>query len=178
MAPLTTGGSSITNYKIYKRTATTETLLATVSNVLSYNDIAVTNGQTYYYRVTAVNSVGESAKSNEASAIPAVPTAGTLNIAVTTDKPSYTRGSFVILTITVKNGVTGAAMQGSKASVQLFNPSGLPLGSFVVTTGSSGTALAGIGFSSTIPTGTYMLRVTVSLAGYESKTAQTTFTLT
>ncbi|MBU2703808.1 fibronectin type 3 domain-containing protein [Sporomusaceae bacterium BoRhaA] len=43
-----------------------------VSNVsgTSYVDTAVTNGTTYYYVVTVVNADGESANSNEASAMP------------------------------------------------------------------------------------------------------------
>src|SRR5436190_1778185 len=73
-APASDGGSPITNYKIYRGLApTTETLLTTVGNVLTYTDSAVTNGVTYYYQVSAVNSPGEGAKSNEASATPNAP---------------------------------------------------------------------------------------------------------
>src|SRR5439155_1751185 len=73
-APASDGGSPITNYKIYRGGApTTETLLTTVGNVLTYTDSAVTNGVTYYYQVSAVNSPGEGAKSNEASATPNAP---------------------------------------------------------------------------------------------------------
>ncbi|TME78825.1 MAG: hypothetical protein E6I45_13640, partial [Chloroflexi bacterium] len=39
----------------------------------SYSDSAVTIGTTYYYKVSAVNSNGEGAASNEASAIPHAP---------------------------------------------------------------------------------------------------------
>lgn len=70
-APLSDGGSAITNYNIYRGTVSGgETLLTTIGNVLTYTDTTVTNGVTYFYQVTAVNSVGESAKSNEASATP------------------------------------------------------------------------------------------------------------
>lgn len=63
------GGSPITNHKIYRgTTAGSETLLATVGAVSSYTDNAVTNGTTYYYRVTAVNSVGEGPQSAEIGA--------------------------------------------------------------------------------------------------------------
>jgi hypothetical protein len=66
-APANYCGPPITNYKIYKSTSSgTETLLTTLGNVNSYTDNAVTNGTTYYYKVTAVNSVGESIPSNEA----------------------------------------------------------------------------------------------------------------
>ncbi len=71
-APSSNGGSPITGYKIYRGTAAGgETLLATVGNVLSYQDAAVNNGITYYYRVSAVNAIGEGAMSNEVSATPA-----------------------------------------------------------------------------------------------------------
>lgn len=69
--PNYSGGSSITNYKIYKGNAPNPTaLLATVGDVLSYVDTQVSNGANYFYKVTAVNSAGESASSNEVSAVP------------------------------------------------------------------------------------------------------------
>jgi hypothetical protein len=39
----------------------------------SYTDTAVTNGTTYFYVVSAINSIGEGANSAEVSAIPSVP---------------------------------------------------------------------------------------------------------
>ena len=71
-APSSNGGSPITNYQVYRgMTSGQLSLLATLPNVLSYTDSAVTNGQTYYYQVTAVNAVGEGPRSNEASGTPA-----------------------------------------------------------------------------------------------------------
>src|SRR4029079_11703218 len=71
-APSSDGGATITNYNVYRGTASgAETLLTQVGNVTSYTDSAVTNGTTYYYEVSAVNSVGEGALSNERSATPA-----------------------------------------------------------------------------------------------------------
>ncbi len=73
-APASDGGSAITSYKVYRgTTAGSETLLTTLGNVSTYTDSAVTNGQTYFYQVTATNALGESAKSSEVSAIPNVP---------------------------------------------------------------------------------------------------------
>jgi hypothetical protein len=43
------------------------TLLKTLGVVTTYRDKATTSGTVYYYEVTAVNAVGESAPSNEAS---------------------------------------------------------------------------------------------------------------
>src|SRR3989475_8573113 len=72
--PSNNGGATITNYKIYRSTSSgAETLLTTVGNVVSYTDGTVTNGQVYYYKITAVNSVGKSTQSNEASATPTAP---------------------------------------------------------------------------------------------------------
>src|SRR4029079_16211771 len=72
-APASNGGSAITGYKIYRSTTTgAETFLKSVGVVTSSNDTAVTNGTTYYYKVSAVNSVGESVMSGEAFATPSV----------------------------------------------------------------------------------------------------------
>src|SRR5205809_386536 len=69
--PSNDGGSPIPNYTIYRGTASGgETLKATIGNVLTYTDTTVTNGVTYYYQVSAVNSVGGGPLSNEASATP------------------------------------------------------------------------------------------------------------
>ncbi|SEO82678.1 LamG-like jellyroll fold domain-containing protein [Propionispora vibrioides] len=48
-----------------------ETIATTVSST-SYMDTNVVNGTTYYYVVTAINTSGESANSNEASATPII----------------------------------------------------------------------------------------------------------
>jgi acid phosphatase type 7 len=70
--PSSNGGAAITNYNVYRATAPgAETLLTQLGNVTSYTDTAVTNGTTYYYQVSAINSVGEGALSNERSAMPA-----------------------------------------------------------------------------------------------------------
>jgi len=71
-APSSNGGAAVTNYNVYRGTASgAETLLTQIGNVTSYTDSTVTNGTTYYYEVSAVNSVGEGALSNERSATPA-----------------------------------------------------------------------------------------------------------
>lgn len=68
-APTSDGGSAITGYRIYRATSSgNETLLASVGNVMGYRDSATKSGVTYYYKVSAVNAVGESPLSNEASA--------------------------------------------------------------------------------------------------------------
>lgn len=69
--PTSTGGADIINYNIYRGTASGgETLLTQVGNVTNYTDTSAQDGTTYWYRVSAVNSVGEGPKSNEFSASP------------------------------------------------------------------------------------------------------------
>jgi PKD repeat protein len=62
------GGSPITGYNIYRGNSSgSETLLRTVGNVRTYIDLNVTKNHTYFYKVSAINSVGEGTKSNEDS---------------------------------------------------------------------------------------------------------------
>ena len=74
--PSSTGGENITSYKVYRSTASgSETLLTSggcsgLGVVTSCTDTGLTAGQAYYYKVSAVNGVGEGAQSNEASATP------------------------------------------------------------------------------------------------------------
>src|SRR5438034_304734 len=105
-APSSNGGSPITNYRIYRSTTGGgETPQATIGNVLTYSDTAVTNGVTYYYEVSALNNVGEGPRSSEASATPIAPTtapgaprdlgavAGDATVALAWSSPSSDGGS-------------------------------------------------------------------------------------
>jgi len=69
--PSSDGGSSITGYRIYRGTISGgESLLIQTGNALTFADTALTNGQTYYYKVSAVNSIGEGTMSVEVTATP------------------------------------------------------------------------------------------------------------
>jgi PKD repeat protein len=74
--PASNGGVNITSYRVYRGTASgTETLLTSggcsgLGAVTSCTDTGLTNGHAYYYKVTAVNAIGEGPRSNEASATP------------------------------------------------------------------------------------------------------------
>jgi fibronectin type 3 domain-containing protein len=85
---LPAGATPVTSYNVYRGVASgKETLLASAGLNLTYTDSTVLSGTTYYYEVTAVNSAGESPKSNEAIAvIPAAavpPNPPTITITVT-----------------------------------------------------------------------------------------------
>jgi hypothetical protein len=72
-APASSGGAAITGYNVYRGTSPggeSATPVATNVTTTSFTDTALTNGTTYYYTVAAVNSVGTSPQSNEASATP------------------------------------------------------------------------------------------------------------
>lgn len=74
-APASDGNSEITNYNIYRSTTSgEENLLVTVSNIFSYNDTTVTNGKTYYYKISAINDEGEGERSEEVKITPGADT--------------------------------------------------------------------------------------------------------
>ena len=76
--------------------------------VTNYTDTTVTNGTTYYFVVSAVNTAGQSANSTQASATPASPTA---NVTITIN-PAQTKSiSPYIYGINFYSGVTGAPPQ-------------------------------------------------------------------
>ncbi len=72
--PLDDGGLSIRKYRIYRgNTSGGETLLTEIGDVNTYTDTDLTNGQTYFYQVSAVNAAGEGPLSNEVNATPKGP---------------------------------------------------------------------------------------------------------
>ncbi|MCK4445436.1 MAG: right-handed parallel beta-helix repeat-containing protein, partial [Thermoplasmata archaeon] len=72
--PLDDGGLSVRKYRIYRgNTSGGETFLIEIGDVDTYTDAGLTNGQTYFYQVSAVNAAGEGPLSNEANATPKGP---------------------------------------------------------------------------------------------------------
>jgi hypothetical protein len=60
------GGSPITGYKLYRGTSSDTSamgLVATLGNLTSYKDTSTTRGGMYWYAVSAVNAIGEGARS-------------------------------------------------------------------------------------------------------------------
>ncbi len=65
-----TGSTGATSYSVFRGTASgaeSGTALASSITAVSYDDTAVTNGTTYYYKVDASNTYGASGMSNEAN---------------------------------------------------------------------------------------------------------------
>lgn len=60
-----TASTGATSYNVYRATSSGGETLLSSSNTNSFVDNAVTNGNTYYYQVSAVGPGGESAKSSE-----------------------------------------------------------------------------------------------------------------
>jgi fibronectin type 3 domain-containing protein len=71
IAPNDNGGSAVTGYKLYRSTTSggTYILIASPSGQ-NYIDLNLTNGQTYWYNVSAVNAAGEVAKAAPVSSTP------------------------------------------------------------------------------------------------------------
>jgi RHS repeat-associated protein len=78
-APSSNGGAAITNYRVFRGTNSSNTLIVTSGGcanlgvALGCTDTGLTNGQSYYYIVSAVNSVGQGAPSNGVTATPVAP---------------------------------------------------------------------------------------------------------
>ena len=73
-----TASTGATSYNLYRGTTAggeSTTPLVTGLTGTSYTNTGLTNGKTYYYKVVAVNAVGGSLPSNEASATPVAATA-------------------------------------------------------------------------------------------------------
>ena len=69
--PLHDGGSVINACKVYRGTSPgNAALLVTLGNVMAFFDTSTTNGQVYYYQVSAVNEVGEGPRSTQVSVTP------------------------------------------------------------------------------------------------------------
>jgi len=81
--------------------------LASAVKGTNYIDTAVVNGTTYYYVVSAENTLGESADSNEASATPNIPPDMVVS---SLTAPSVTgAGATIAVSVTTKNQGTGRA---------------------------------------------------------------------
>jgi parallel beta-helix repeat protein len=70
-APVSDGGYPIINYLIYRSEEPgNEIYYAQVGKITTFNDTSVENGNTYYYRIRAVNEIGLGPLSEEVNATP------------------------------------------------------------------------------------------------------------
>ncbi|MHA2278318.1 MAG: fibronectin type III domain-containing protein, partial [Candidatus Kariarchaeaceae archaeon] len=121
-APNSNGGSVITNYTVYRSTTSGSGFtILTITISTSYVDASALNGQTYYYKVTANNSIGEGGFSNEASATPStLPGAPVINNVATGD-------GFVILNWTVPADDGGSSITAYKVYKSTTSGTGFSL---------------------------------------------------
>jgi fibronectin type 3 domain-containing protein len=146
-APTTDGGSGLTGYNVYRGTSAggeAAIALATGMTLTSFTDTTAANGSTYYYKVVAVNTVGISPQSNEASATPqqaatvaSAPTAltassGNATAGLSWTAPTSTGGS-PILSYNVYRGTTAGGESGTALATGVkltsFTDTGLTNGS-------------------------------------------------
>ena len=160
--------SGATSYKVYRATSQngTYSLLGTVT-ATSYTNTGAKAGVTYYYKVKAVNSAGESAYSNTVSGRATVTTL-TMGHSATSGKPMLTwkavsgAASYKVYRATTKNGAysvinttkaltytnTGAALGTTYYyKVEALNAAGKSMGFSAIVEGKVAPVLA-VGYSS------------------------------
>ena len=160
--------SGATSYKVYRATSQngTYSLLGTVT-VTNYTNTGAKAGVTYYYKVKAVNSAGESAYSNIVSGRATVTTL-TMGHSSTSGKPQLTwkavsgAASYKVYRATAKNGAytvinttkaltytnTGAALGTTYYyKVEALNAAGKSIGFSAIVEGKVAPVLA-VGYSS------------------------------
>ncbi len=115
IAPSDNGGSAITNYTVYRSFTEAGPYSALASpSITSFTDTNLTNGQTYWYRISAVNALGEGALTDPVSSTPftvsdaptglyAIP--GNAEVTLNWNEPSYDGGVMVDYYVIYKDGV-------------------------------------------------------------------------
>jgi len=106
------------------------------------------------------------------------PTAKSLSVSLTTDKPSYTRGTSVGITATVRDASGGTLLKGSSVNAKIINPYGLTVKTVTGITDSAGTIHFTYQTGRNSARGTWTISTTISLTGYQNWVGQTKFTVT
>jgi cellulose 1,4-beta-cellobiosidase len=148
-----TASSGATSYNVYRGTATGAegaSSIATGITATTYTNTGLTNGTTYYYKVAAVNGVGTSPMSNEASAKPAsVATNITSPVKITSTNFQYkqstkTYNSTVTLQNQTQQSIAGPlqlVLTNLPVGVSLSNATGTTSGSPYITVSSQALAV-------------------------------------
>ncbi|MGD0905023.1 MAG: glycoside hydrolase family 44 protein, partial [Terracidiphilus sp.] len=162
-----TASTNATSYNVYRGTTAggeSTTPIATGVTAVTYVDSTVTNGTEYYYEVAAVNSIGTSGMSNEASATPS--NTDPLFTATATAAPNpVTQGNSTTLTVAVK--CTENTMTGGSVSIVVLDPGGnvvqtTPEASQSFTNGQTQTYTPAVPIAASATVGTYTVEVNVS----------------
>jgi len=171
-APTSNGGSSVTNYTIYRGpTSGSESFLVTVGNVTSYIDAGLTNGQTYFYKVAAVNVAGTGPQSNELSATPRAPN---FTVIASPSSRSVAHGGTTTFTVTITPSggfsglvsLTASVNPKAKATTLTFSPQTLNVSSTISSTLS-------VQSNKNTARGTYTITITATGGGLTRTTTVT-----
>ena len=142
-APASDGGSAVSSYNVYVATSADFKGAVEVAGVTGTAVVLVglVNGTPYYFRVTAVNGVGEGAASSEVLAIPVtVPgapagltaTPSNSRVTLSWSAPASDGGSavtgYIIYQGTSPGGETGTQVNGSPVSATSYTVAGLTNG--------------------------------------------------
>ncbi len=162
-----TASTGATSYDIFRGTSAGgegTTPLATGVTSATYVDKSVTNGTTYYYEIEAVNGVGSSGVSNEASAAPSSGNPSFTATATASPNPATQNSS---TTLTVNVTCTANSMTGGSVSIVVLDPGG-NVAQTTPETSQSFTNGQTLTYTPTITpalVGTYTVEVTVSGSG-------------
>ncbi|NDF34553.1 MAG: hypothetical protein EB154_01590 [Nitrosopumilaceae archaeon] len=133
-APSNTGGSDITGYKIEskKGTGSYDVLVPnTGSTVTTYSHTGLTTATQYYYRISAINSIGTSSPSGEASATPRETTSPVLT--ATAVSPTQVYLSWTAPSQTYKQSINGFKVEEKTGeSYRIINDNTGPVTGYLV----------------------------------------------
>ncbi|MCJ7464748.1 MAG: fibronectin type III domain-containing protein [Thermoplasmata archaeon] len=122
--PGSNGGSPITAYKIYRSTikgkeayfkTATSWSIDPLTGKLKWSDYPVTGTKTYYYKISAVNGVGEGPLSNEASSLPGTSALSTYLSAASNNAESSS--SILLVNPTYSTVMVGASSSATTLSM-------------------------------------------------------------
>jgi len=142
---------------------------------LTYTTTTSTAVGTYGLTASTTMSGYDGSTASASFKIQATGTVGTSTV-VTTNRTSYSRGSYVYITATVRRTDTNALLYGATVNITLTKPNGTTM-STTKTTNSSGVVTWTLSTSYYTPVGTYSVRATTSMTGFTGSTATTAFSV-